>query len=174
MSRRSTQACLHLLKLSVIAVIVLLATSHGHAQRAAAAATSPFAGLAGPWTGSGTVTLKGGTKERIRCRATYNVSSSQDNLRQELRCASDSYKFVLRSDVSHRNGALSGRWSESTNNLAGTVDGTVRGATIAARIAGDIFSALVAVATRGNSQHVTITSPGSKLERVTISLRRSQ
>ena len=31
----------------------------------------PFAGLAGTWTGGGTVSLASGASERIRCRATY-------------------------------------------------------------------------------------------------------
>jgi len=174
MSRRPTSTCLHLFKLATIVVIFLFAASYGHAQRAAAAASSPFDGMSGPWSGNGIIVLKGGTRERIRCRANYDVNFGVNSLRQELRCASDSYKFVLRSDVSYRDGSISGRWSESTNNFAGTVEGTVRGTQIAARIVSDIFTALVAVATRGNHQNVTISSPGSKLERVTISLRRSR
>jgi len=174
MSRRPTQACLHLLKLTLTVLAFWLMASDGHAQRARAATASPFNGMSGPWSGSGTITLKGGTRERIRCRAHYNVSSGDNNLRQELRCASDSYRFELTSNVFYRNGEITGRWSESTNNFSGTVEGTVRGARIAARIVSDIFTALVAVATRGNHQHVTITSPGSKLERVSISLRRSR
>src|SRR5215469_4670846 len=42
-----------------------LTASPGHAQ------AGPFAGLAGTWNGGGAVTLDDGSKERIRCRATY-------------------------------------------------------------------------------------------------------
>lgn len=172
MSLRPAQICISFI---LTAAIVLIATSQGQAQRVARATASPFAGMNGPWRGSGTVTLKGGTRERIRCRARYNVNSGRDNLRQVLRCASDSYKFVLRSNVFfHRNGAISGRWSESSRNLAGTVVGTARGKRISARIISDIFTAFVAVATFGSRQRVTISSPGSKLENVSISLRRSR
>lgn len=171
MSLRPAQICISFI---LAAAIVLIATSQGQAQRVARATAGPFAGMNGPWRGSGTVTLKGGTRERIRCRARYNVNSGSDNLRQVLRCASDSYKFVLRSNVFYRNGAISGRWSESSRNLAGTVVGTARGRRISARIISDIFTAFVAVATFGSRQRVTINSPGSKLENVSISLRRSR
>lgn len=42
-----------------------LANSEGKAQ------SSPFASLAGTWSGGGTVTLDDGSTERIRCRAKY-------------------------------------------------------------------------------------------------------
>src|SRR3954464_14714460 len=38
------------------------------------AQSSAFAGLAGAWSGPGTVTLDDGSNERIRCRATYKVN----------------------------------------------------------------------------------------------------
>jgi hypothetical protein len=174
MSRRPMQACLHLLKLSFVAGTVLLMAPYGHTQRAAAATASPFVGMSGPWSGGGTITLKGGSRERVRCRAKNDVSSTLHDLHQVLRCASDSYKFVLKSSMSHHNGEISGRWSESTHNLAGKVEGTARGRQISARISSDIFTALVAVATSGNRQRVTIRSPGSKLEQVSISLQRSR
>ncbi len=37
--------------------------------------------------------------ERIRRKASYNVSSTGLGLKQTLRCASDSYKFDLSTDV---------------------------------------------------------------------------
>src|SRR6185437_5371937 len=53
----------------------------------------PFAGMAGVWSGAGTVTLDDGSTERIRCRATYAVGAGGNGLQQTLTCASDSYKF---------------------------------------------------------------------------------
>jgi hypothetical protein len=53
----------------VFAIATVLAAStwsdSGHAQ-----AGGPFAGMAGVWSGGGTVTLEDGSTERIRCRAT--------------------------------------------------------------------------------------------------------
>ena len=33
------------------------------------AASGPFAGMAGSWTGGGTLTMSDGQRERLRCRA---------------------------------------------------------------------------------------------------------
>ena len=51
------------------AAFFVTSTALAHAQ-----AGGPFAGMAGNWSGGGTVTLDDGSRERIRCRATYQVS----------------------------------------------------------------------------------------------------
>jgi len=40
------------------------------------AQSGPFAGMAGNWSGGGTVTLDDGSTERIRCRASYAVGQA--------------------------------------------------------------------------------------------------
>jgi hypothetical protein len=76
-----------------VGAALLLSVSAAHAQ------SSPFAGFKGVWSGNGTVSLSDGSSERIRCRATYAVDGSGRALQQTLRCASDSYKFDLSSNV---------------------------------------------------------------------------
>src|SRR6202043_3617291 len=90
---------------------------------AAFAVSGPFAEMAGVWSGSGTITLDSGASERIRCRATYAVSGDGNGLNQNLVCASDSYKFDLKSDVIAKNGSLSGTWSEASRNVNGSLEG---------------------------------------------------
>src|ERR1700744_1237291 len=58
-------------------------------------AKGPFARLAGSWSGSGTIAASNGSRERIRCVATYAVGGGGHALAQNLRCASDSYKFFV-------------------------------------------------------------------------------
>ena len=55
------------------------AVSTGHAQ------SSAFAGMAGTWSGGGTVTLDDGSSERIRCRATYKVGGPNMEMSPHLR-----------------------------------------------------------------------------------------
>ncbi len=96
-------------RLNVAAVILgaaLAFTSTSYAQ------SGPFAGMAGVWSGGGTVTLDDGSSERIRCRATYAVGAGGTGLNQTLSCASDSYRFNLSSNVVSSGGSLSGTWSE--------------------------------------------------------------
>src|SRR6476661_1270138 len=57
------------------------------------AQSGPFAGMAGRWSGGGTITLDDGSSERIRCRATYQVIGASMDM--TLTCASDAYKFNL-------------------------------------------------------------------------------
>src|SRR3954468_21264971 len=90
----------------------------------ATAQQAPFAGMAGVWSGNGSITLEDGSNERIRCRATYAVSPAGNGLNQSLLCASDSYKFELRSDITAGSGgALSGTWREVSRNVGGDLEG---------------------------------------------------
>jgi hypothetical protein len=152
--------------LTTFALVVLLVTAtfaHG--------AASPFAALSGAWSGAGTITLADGAKERVRCRADYDVESGGASLKLSLRCAGDSFKFELQSNVSHSNGQLSGFWSESTKGAGGTIAGKASAERIEARVDGTI-SALLAVSTRAGRQVVSIKSPGGPMSAVAISLSR--
>ena len=139
-----------------------------HAQRG----ESPFAAMIGSWSGGGTLSLSNGTKERIRCRANYQDGGATMSL--ELRCASDSYRFELQSNVSHNGGDLSGTWSEATRGAGGNISGTINRGRIQARAVGTGFSASLGMATAGSKQSIVIQSPGSELEQVNISLNRSR
>lgn len=137
------------------------------------AAENPFSNLNGSWSGPGIITLASGAKENIRCRATYNVDQSGINLSIALRCASESYKFELQSSVSHTNGAVSGYWNELTNGVGGTVTGNGKAGRIDVRTEGP-FSALLALSTRADRQSISISSPGSPLSEVAITMNRGR
>jgi len=79
--------------------------------------------MAGNWSGGGTITLDDGSTERIRCRASYAVGANGTGLNQALVCASDSYKFDLRSNVVADHGSLSGTWSETSRGINGSLEG---------------------------------------------------
>lgn len=128
--------------------LAVCATSPSQAQ------SGPFAGLAGRWSGGGTISLDDGSSERIRCRATYQVSGP--NLDMSLTCASDAYKFNLAANVVDQGGAVSGTWSESSRNIAGTLQGRGGGGNfqVIASTAG--FNASISLRTTGNKQSVTM------------------
>jgi hypothetical protein len=119
------------------------------------------------------IKLKDGGREPIRCRGNYDVDTSGISLRQELRCASDSYKFEMSTNLSEAGGQLRGNWSENTRHVAGHVTGSANGGTIRARAEGDTFTALFDVNTYGDRQSVTISSPGSAILEVSIALTRA-
>ena len=144
------------------------------APATAQAAESPFTNLRGNWAGAGVITMASGVKENIRCRATYNVDAAGANLNIALRCASESYNFNLTSSLTHSDGAVTGIWNESAYAVGGTVTGRGSPGRIQVRAEGMIVNAVLAVTTRDNRQSVSISSPGSPLADVAISLSRGR
>ena len=132
---------------------------------------SPFTALDGSWKGSGTITLASGARERINCLAKYDVKGSGDALDLRIRCAGDSFKFELQSNVTHSNGTVTGRWTELTRHVGGEIDGKANGNRINVRVSGTL-SALLAMSTNANTQSISIQAPGSDLSHVSISLNR--
>jgi hypothetical protein len=139
---------------------------------AAAQSTGPFAGMAGVWSGRGTVSLDNGQSERIRCRATYAVSADGTGMNQRLTCASDSYKFDLKSDVLAKGGKIVGSWSERSRNVSGNLSGRSTPGHFDVTVSAPTFTAQLTLATNGNKQHVTIRSEGA-FRSANISLHRS-
>jgi hypothetical protein len=137
------------------------------------AADRAFANFTGNWSGSGTITVKDGGRERIRCRGRYTASQEGSTLTLGLRCASDSYKFELQSDITNDGGNVSGTWNEVTRQVYGSLNGRVSGGHIQATAQSVGFTASLSLTTRGNHQSVSIRSPGSEISEVAISLARA-
>lgn len=138
---------------------------------AAQAESAPFANYAGNWSGNGTITIAEGGTERIRCRGTYTVAGGGNNLHQVLRCASDSYRFELTSDVAAKGNNLSGSWSEASRNVNGSIEGSIVNGQVNALVTTNAFAATFNMSMRGNRQSVVISSKG-ELRGVNISLAR--
>ena len=168
MSPPATKAFVRAARVVACAVALSLYASAGHAQ------SGPFAGLSGAWSGTGTIAMSNGANERIRCRATYDVGGDGNNLQQSLRCASDSYRFELASNVRYAGGRISGTWSEASRNASGNISGTVKGGEILARADGPAFAANLLLFTRGNQQSVSIRSAGTDISEVSITLSRAR
>ena len=151
------------IKAAGVGAALMLSVSAGHAQ------SGPFAGFDGNWAGNGTVALSDGTIERIRCKADYKVSGV--NLRQNLHCASDSYKFDLSSDVISNGDRISGNWSEKSRNIFGNLQGTAGGGQIEVFVEAAGFAASLTLRTTGNKQTVQISSKG-EIRGVTITMSK--
>jgi len=173
MTSQPNRAHPHRIKRTAYAVLFCAAASLAVADRPTLAAEGPFAGLAGSWSGAGTITLSDGGRERIRCRATYLAGAGGTTLQQSLRCASDSYHFELQSNVRADGGVISGSWSESTRGVNGSVSGRVRGNQIEALVDAPGFSATVTIVTHASRQSVSIRSLGREFSGAAITLNRS-
>jgi hypothetical protein len=153
-------------RLTFAAVAFFLAAFTASASHAQASA---FAGMAGTWSGPGTVTLDDGSSERIRCRASYKVAGA--NMEMVLTCASDSYRFNLQAAVVAAGGQVSGTWSETSRNVGGNIQG--RGANgsfqVVAEAAG--FNASISLRTAGNKQQIALKAD-SQFRAANISLSK--
>ena len=134
-----------------VGAALMLSISAGHTQ-----SSGPFVGFDGNWSGTGTVSLSNGTTEHIRCKADYKVAPSGMSLKQNLHCASDSYKFDLSSDVTSQGERISGNWSEKSRNIFGNLQGTAGGGQIDVFVEASGFAANLNLRTTGNKQSVSI------------------
>jgi hypothetical protein len=158
------------LKAALFASAILLVPAQGYTEPGSQA---PFAGLSGPWSGAGTITMTNGATERIRCKGSYSVNASGKAVQQSLRCASDTYKLEIRSNIISEGGSLSGSWTEATRGMSGNVSGHASGAAISANVAGAGFTARIDVRTHGDKQSVTLRPQGdTEVSAVSISLHK--
>jgi hypothetical protein len=164
-----SKLAIHTFKGAAIAVALSsLAAGGAYAQRAG----SPFTALAGYWSGGGTIATSSGANERIRCKATYAVGEAGQALQQVLRCASDSYRFDVVSNVLNQGGTISGSWTETTRNASGAVSGRAADGQINAAVSGPGFTAALSITTTAKTQAVVIRPTGSDITNVAVNLKR--
>ena len=162
------------LKTAVLASGLLLISAQAQAEPGS---ERPFLGLSGHWSGAGTVTMANGATERIRCKAVYAVNATGKAVQQTLRCASDSYsysyRFEISSNIISEGGSLSGSWAEATRGASGNISGRASGAEIVVNVAGAGFTAHLHLRTQGDRQSVTIRPQGgTDVTAVSIALHK--
>lgn len=155
-----------IIKAAGVAGILLFSISASHAQ------SGPFTSFSGAWSGTGSVSMSDGSTERIRCKANYKVNGNGQGLKQTLRCASDSYRFDLDSDVVAQGGTVTGNWSEQSRNINGNLQGRASEGRIDVFVEAAGFAANLTVTMHGNKQSVSINSKG-EIRGVNITLVRS-
>ncbi len=143
--------------------MVAFAASTGHAQ------SSAFAGMAGTWSGGGTVMLDDGSSERIRCRSVYRVSGASMDM--SLTCASDAYRFNLLAAVVAAGGEVSGTWSETSRNIGGSIQGRGANGSFQVIVQAAGFNSSIALKTTGNKQQIAMQAD-SQFRAANISLSK--
>jgi hypothetical protein len=125
--------------------------------------------MAGNWAGGGVVTLDDGSKERIRCRASYQVAGA--SMTMTLTCASDAYRFQLSANVVDQGGTVTGTWSEASRGVAGTLQGRGGGGSFQVVAATAGFNSNISLRTAGNKQSISM-SADSQFRGASISLSK--
>jgi len=140
----------------------------------ASAQTGPFQNLSGFWSGAGTITFSNGARERIRCRVSYAVQNGGGVMQQDLRCASDSYRFDVSSTVQSSGGNIAGQWTETSRGVTGSVTGQANSSQVEALIQAPGFVASLSLRTSGNKQTVVLRPTGFEVSDVSVGLSRSR
>lgn len=109
----------------MVAVATALAVAAAPGVDAAPQAVGPFASIEGWWGGKGRLRFTDGKTEDVKCRATYFIEGEGNELKQTIRCASQSGKIEVVSRVRHADGQLSGEWAEAMYNVSGVLEGEV-------------------------------------------------
>lgn len=140
----------------------------------ASAFDSVFAGFAGAWTGSGTVTMANGEMRKIACSSTYVIGPSGATLKQSLDCSSDGVRLQLTASYIYADGgALSGDWSEATRGAHGALNGSARAGRINATVAAIGFVGGLGLNAHGRQQSLTLQAQGGgDFRKVAISLHK--
>lgn len=130
-------------------------------------------GLAGGWSGFGSMRPKDGAWEKVRCKVAYGVTKPGRAFTLDLKCASDAYKMALSANIVQDGAQLSGNWFESEYRQGGKISGTASDeGLIEARIEGETVAALVTIKTKGSHQSFVMDAPGSWLSQVAIELNK--
>jgi hypothetical protein len=153
--------------LLAVALAYCLAASAALAQDA-----SPFTKLAGRWLGEGRLGITGGATEAVKCRVTYFVSDEGRQVRQTIRCATDTGTVEVQSTVAHASGNLSGTWKELSREWSGDLTGRVTANGFKVSIKGSELNANMDIIVKDNRQIIEIQFINSSLIGMTLILTR--
>jgi hypothetical protein len=134
----------------------------------ATAKTLKLQDLIGYWSGTGVVTLNNGNTEQLKCVATYK--STQQDLRQSLRCASTGYSISAAVELKIAGEALTGTWEERNYSANGLITGQLTESGFALSIKGANFTADMNLNHTACKQAIDIIPTGVDVSKITIDL----
>jgi hypothetical protein len=113
--------------LFIVALCILAATPPAVGQQA---------GLEGTWSGTGTVILPSGDRERARCRATFRRRSN-NSFAMNAVCATESTRVAQSAELARTSAnRFSGEFYNSENSFSGSIAITVQGNRLNATLVG--------------------------------------
>lgn len=139
---------------------------------ASAEEASPLVKLAGRWLGEGRLGITGGATEAVKCRVTYVVTDEARQVRQTIRCATDSSTVEVQSFVTHAAGTLSGTWRELSRDWSGDLSGKVTAKGFKVGIRGSALNANMDIIVKDNRQIIEIQFIDSSLIGLTLILNK--
>jgi len=149
-----------------LAAVTMVATS------AVPVLAGPIDQLPGRWSGWGSIQLSNGQSEQVKCVATYFVENAGKAVRQNLRCASSSYKIDAVANMKVNGNAVTGDWQERTHSNSGSINGRISGNNFKLAITGPNFNAGMALSTSACKLSINMTPQNLDVTRISIGLRK--
>jgi len=143
-------------RITGLALVAGALAAAGLGSVAGTAAVDPVHALSGRWAGTGVLEPARGRPENFKCVVTYLPAERGSELRQNVRCSSDSYRLETATHLLFSGGKVTGRWEDRINSLNGTVAGQVTPAGFDITLQGRFFTANMVVEGSGCSQKITV------------------
>lgn len=155
-----------------VAGLSLAALALSASQAGAESAKSVIEQLDGRWSGWGQVKMSNGSSEQVKCVATFFVQGTGTAVRQNLRCASSSYKIDVRADLAVSGETVSGSWEERNHSNTGRLSGRLSGSTFKLAISGQALSADMTMSASTCKLNINIAPEAYNVDRIAIGLRK--
>ena len=133
---------------------------------------SPFSKVAGRWLGEGRLGIREGATEQVKCRVTYILQEQGAQVRQTIRCATDSGSVEVQSTVAHASGKLTGTWKELSRDWSGELTGNVTANGFKVAVKGTELNANMDIIVRDTRQIIEIQFIDSTLIGLTLILTK--
>jgi hypothetical protein len=133
---------------------------------------SPFSKVAGRWLGEGRLGIREGATEQVKCRVTYILQEQVAQVRQTIRCATESGMVEVQSTVTHASGALTGTWKELSRNWSGELAGSITANGFKVAVKGSELNANMDIVVKDVRQIIEIQFIDSSLIGLTLVLTK--
>jgi hypothetical protein len=157
---------------AAFAALVAMSQALGALVPATAEDASPFERISGRWVGDGRLGTRDGKSERVKCRVTYILAEQGSQVRQTIRCASESGSVEVQSTVSHASGALTGSWKELSRNWSGDLTGNITPNGFKVSVKGSELNANMNIVVKDTRQIIEIQFIDSALIGLTLVLTK--
>jgi hypothetical protein len=108
----------------------------------------------------------------MRCRSEYSELNGGAAVNLAIVCASESFKFDIRSHVEASGESATGYWTEVSRNASGSLTGRITENQFEGQISSPTFGAAISLTSNGRTQAVSIRPSGGDVADVRIELGR--
>jgi hypothetical protein len=157
---------------AAFAALMAMSQALGALAPATAEDASPFEKISGRWVGDGRLGTRDGKSERVKCRVTYILAEQGSQVRQTIRCASESGSVEVQSTVSHASGTLTGSWKELSRNWSGDLTGNITPNGFKVSVKGSELNANMNIVVKDTRQIIEIQFIDSALIGLTLVLTK--